>query len=292
MRTDERGFTLIELLISATLMILVLGATLTTFEHFVVNSNKNQDQNDAASAARNAMDLIARQLRNHAAPAPDQQTGVDRADPYDLIFQTVDGPKPAGSANQKNVRRVRYCLDESVPNNERIWMQSQTWQTAPTPPVPSSVICPDPAWETTSVLLDHVTNKVNGKNRPVWFPNDPVLTHVSSIQTELFVDRDPTRSPPEQRLDTTIFFRNENQPPRAQFSYVISANGSVALNATGSRDPESERVTYQWFDGPDVIGQGLAFTWDDPTSGTHTIKLVVTDSSGLSESTSQQVTIP
>ena len=73
---------------------------------------------------------------------------------------------------------------------------------------------------------------------------------------------------------------------------MVSADGSVAVNATGSRDPEGDRITYQWYDGTDLIGQGLAFTWDDGTSGFHTIKLTVTDASGLSESTTQDVNVP
>jgi hypothetical protein len=83
-----------------------------------------------------------------------------------------------------------------------------------------------------------------------------------------------------------------NQPPRAQFTYLVNANGSVALNATGSRDPEGDRIAFQWFDGTDLIGQGLAFTWDDASSGFHTITLTVTDASGLSESTSEDVNVP
>jgi prepilin-type N-terminal cleavage/methylation domain-containing protein len=288
----EHGFTLIELLVAASIMIVVLGATLTVFERFVINTNRNQDQTDAASAARNTLDLMAKQLRNHASPAPDQQLGIDKATGYDLIFQTVDQTKPAGSSNLKNVSRVRYCLDPSVPDNEKLWMQTQTWTTAATPPAPSSVVCPDPAWATTKVLVDHITNQFNGQNRPIWTANDPQLAHVSAMQSRLYVDRNVNQPPKEQLLDTTINFRNTNQPPRAQFTYLVNANGSVALNASGSRDPEGDRITYQWFDGTDLIGQGLAFTWDDVSSGFHTITLTVTDSSGLTESTSQDMNVP
>jgi prepilin-type N-terminal cleavage/methylation domain-containing protein len=288
----EHGFTLIELLVASTLMILILGATLTTFEQFVFTSNRNQDHNDSASAARNALDLMANQLRNHDAPAPDQQYGLERTAPYDLIFQTVAATKPANSANVKNVSRVRYCLDSSVPTNEKVYMQTQTWTTAATPATPSSVTCPDPGWPTARVLADHIVNRFNGQNRPVWSPNDPVLSHVSAVQTTLFVDRDTVHPPPEQRLDTTIFFRNANQPPRAQFTFLVNANGSVALNATGSFDPENDRITYTWLEGTDVIGQGLAWTWDDVPSGDHMVTLVVTDASGLSESLTQKVTVP
>lgn len=288
----EDGFTLIELLLAMTLMLLVLGATLTTFDRFVLNSNRNQDQSDAASSARNTLDLMTRQMRNHAAPAPDQQLGIDRVSSYDVIFQTVGDAKPSTSANSRNVSRVRYCLDNSVPTNERIWMQTQTWTTAATPAVPSSVTCPDPGWATSKVVVDHLVNRANGQNRPVWTPNDPRPNHISSVQTQMYVDRNTAQPPKEQLLDTTVFFRNENQAPTPQFTYLVNANGSVALNATGSFDPEGSRITYQWYEGTDLIGQGLAFTWEDVPSGYHTITLTVTDSSGLSDSASQQVNVP
>src|SRR2546423_13473968 len=99
-------------------MIIILGATLTTFEQFVFTSNRNQEHNDSATAARNTLDLLARQLRNHVAAAPDQQLGIDKATPYDIVFQTVDQPKPAGSANLRNVRRGRYCPDPRGPTTQ------------------------------------------------------------------------------------------------------------------------------------------------------------------------------
>ena len=118
------------------------------------------------------------------------------------------------------------------------------------------------------------------------------IKHISQVVTQLFVDRDPTKSPPEQELDSTVAFRNENQAPNATFSYLVNANGSVVLNATGSRDPEGDPLTFTWDDGGTPIGQGLAFTWDGPSSGDHTITLTVTDWSGLSDTSTATVTVP
>lgn len=301
----QHGFSLIELLVAASLLIVVISVALLALERFNITSQRAGDQNDAQAAARNALDLMVRQMRNHAAPAPDQQVGIDKAGAYDVVFQTVDTAKPAGSANVKNVRRVRYCLDAGTPANERIWFQSQTWTTATTPPVPSTASCPDPdpAWNggAAQVIVDHLTNQLPATPRPLFIPDAcpgaaactaQQIKHISQLVTQLFVDRDPTRSPPEQELDSTVAFRNENQAPNATFTYLVNANGSVVLNATGSADPEGDPLTYTWADSGTPIGQGLAFTWENPGSGNHTVTLTVTDGSGLSDSSTATVTVP
>lgn len=292
MRKQQEGFTLVELLIAMTIMLIVLFATFASFERFSNLSNRNQDQNDQQAQARNTLDLIARQMRNHAAPAPDQTLGIDKATAYDLVFQTVDTAKPAGSANSRNVRRVRYCLDSSVPENEKLYQQTQTWTTAATPAVPSTAVCPDPAWATQRQMADHITNKVNGQTRSVWTFDSATVSHISTVRTRLFVDLDAAHPPAEQSLDTSIALRNENQAPVGTFTYSVNQNGSVVLNATGSYDPEGDRISYEWQDGTTPIGQDLAFTWDGASSGSHDVSLIVTDLAGLSETTTQTVVVP
>ena len=288
----EDGFTLVELLTSVSIMAVVLGATLSLFEHFTVTTQRNISQNDAQDRARTALDKIVREMRNHAAAAPDQQLGIDRATETDLIFQTVDRPKPVGSANARNVRRVRYCFDSFDPANGRIWVQSQSWTTAATPAIPPTASCPSSGWDDQRVVADHIVNSYNGQNRPVFFPDSTQVSHVSSIRTSLWIDMDPRKLPAEQQLATSIFLRNQNQAPEGTFTYLVSQNGSVVLNATGSSDPEGERITYNWYQGSELIGQGLTATWPDPGSGSYTVTLTVTDQSGLNESTSQTVVVP
>jgi prepilin-type N-terminal cleavage/methylation domain-containing protein len=288
----QDGFTLIELLIAMSLMLVVLSATLVVYDHFQLTENANQDQNDAQDQVRNTLDLIAKQLRVGDAAAPDQQLGLDKAASYDLVFQTVGNTKPAGSLNARNVQRVRYCLDSSVPSNEKLWRQTQSWTTAATPAVPSTASCPDPAWDTQRVAAANITNRNGGQDRPVFYTNSASLSHVSAIRTRLLVDTDVNQPPVEQALDMTVNLRNANGPPNATFTYLVNANGSVVLNATGTDDLEGERITYNWYDGATPIGQGLAFTWDGASSGAHTITLTATDASGLAESTSQTVNVP
>jgi type II secretory pathway pseudopilin PulG len=286
----EDGFTLVELLVSASIMIVVLGATLGAFEAFTTQGTVNESANDSQSRARTAIDQLTRKLRNVAAEAPDQQLGIDKATGTDLVFQVVDPTKPSGSLNVKNVRRVRYCLDSTLPTNEKLWTQTQSWTTAATPAVPATASCPDPSWGSQAIVVDHVVNN-NGQTRAVWSFDSSQISHISTVTTKLYVDYNPGKPPPEQELDTSVYLRNENQPPVAQFTYVVNPNLSVDLNASDSYDPESGSISYQWFDGTTPIGQGMAFQWEDPGAACHNVTLTVSDDSGASESTTQNVPV-
>ena len=285
----ESGFTLVEVLVASMIMTVVLIATLTTLDRFVLNTRTTNAQNDAQDSARIAIDQLQREFRNHAAAAPDQQFGIDKVGPYDVVFQTVDPSKPAGSANERNSARVRYCFDATTPANGRIWRQSQAWTTAATPPMPSTAACPDAAWSTQRVVAEHLVNRLGGQNRAVWTANGADVAHISGMETRFFVDINPDQPPAERELQSSVSFRNMNQAPVADFTGLGNANGSIVLNASGSYDPEGERVTYTWLEGTTTIGQGLAFTWDDAGGGTHTITLVATDGSGVSRSITRSV---
>jgi hypothetical protein len=285
----EGGMTVIEVTMAAALLVVVLGAAIAPFDLLHRTERRTVNQNESQDNARNAVAVITRNLRNTSG----QNRLVNLASSYDMVIETVDQTsKPAGSQNARNAQRVRYCLDSSDPNNERIWSQSQTWTTATIPAVPSTMSCPDPAWGNQKDLADHIVNRIGGQNRPVWIPDSANVARISEMQMQLFVDFNPGRQPAEQELDSSVYFRNENQPPVSTFTYLVNANGSVVLNATGSYDPEGSPITYQWFDGSTPIGQGLAFQWNDATSGNHTITLTVTDSSGSADSTSATVTVP
>ena len=288
----QDGFTLIEVMTATLVMMVVLIATLTTLDRFVFNTRVTDKQNEAQAAAQVAIDRIENQLRNHAAAAQDQKLGIDKATSYDLVFQTVGATRPASTSNEANAQRMRYCLDSSVPSNEKIWRQTQTWTTAATPPVPSTASCPDPAWGSQRLMLDKIVNRYNGQDRPVWTANGADLAHTSSIRTKVFVDVNPGKAPDEHELQSGVSFRNANQAPVADFTSLVNANGSVVLNASGSYDPESDLVTYTWYEGTTLIGQGLAFTWDAPGVGTHTVTLIATDSSGVSQSINHDVVVP
>jgi type II secretory pathway pseudopilin PulG len=304
--SGQRGFTLVEVLLASSLMIIVLGATLTVFEQFVTTSDRNTKQNDAQDTARFAIDQVSRQLRNLALPTPQSPNSIDSASGYDLVFKTADPGR----------RRVRYCLQTTAPysaSNGAVWLETQTGVAGgadPTLTAAMTASCPvAPAsggWASERLVANHVTN-LNGASRPIFQFNADTSTpsKITEIHTALFVDVDPTRPPAETRISTGVFLRNQNQAPAA--SFTISAGGPLRflMNAANSSDPEGRTLAYYWFrgsspsytnvlndgtclSGDGCIGTGVLndYTLPSGTTGTQTFTLLVKDPGGLTATTS------
>ena len=124
----EDGMTLVEVLLVSFLLLIILGATLTTFNTFERKARDNQNLNDAQDQTRRALDLMARDLRNLASPTPLLPLAVDVKLPQDLIFQSEGKVKPAGSLNAQNTTRVRFCLNAT---SKILFRQIQTWTSPP-----------------------------------------------------------------------------------------------------------------------------------------------------------------
>ena len=295
---SEEGFTLIELVVASTLMIIVLCATLTVFDGFIVNSQRSRDQNSAQDQARNAVDRIARDLRNQATPTKELPIAILKATPQDVAFLTVGPTKPAGSANARNLQRARYCLN---PDTKTLWFQTQTWVTAAPAPAPDvNAACPaTPAsgWMTQDPIVDRVANAA----RPV-FAFDPgtwvSTADIRSIDTTVFIDADPAKAPREQRLNTMVRLRNQNHAPGAEFEASPLGSQHVLLLA-GAFDADGHSQAYNWYvDNVKITtcsGPVCDYGPDDTpaaTSGTHTFRLEVEDPSGLvSTPTERTVTV-
>ena len=299
----QEGIALMELLLASTLMIVILGATLTSLTTFESTSRINELQNDNQEAVRAAIDQVARELRNHAVSTQESQAGITSIGDYDVVFQTVAPTKPAGSLNAHNVARMRYCLDYSNPRNERIWSQMQTWTSATPPAVPSTASCPDAAWGNQRILADKITNRFNPaapgtlKSRPLFTPNSAVVGQITRIDLTLYLDTTPgggpLDAPDETLIFSGIFLRNQNQPPTAAFTATVTGSRHIILNASDSNDPENQSISYSWKDnGTTIDATGQTADYLAPSSGTHTITLTVRDPGGLSTVTTRTVTVP
>jgi type II secretory pathway pseudopilin PulG len=290
-RDNQAGWTLIELLIGSTIMIVILGASLTTFETFLRTSNRNASQNDAQEAARAATVTLERQLRNLAGPTEGQPQAFERVSPYDLIFKTVNPQGPASLANPTNVERVRYCLDTASPAN--LWMQFQTWTTATPPAMPAGTACPDGGWGTANrkLVARYVVNRRNGMDRPAFAFNSTDPAGVTEVRTDLYVDVDLNHSPSETHLQSGAFLRNQNRAPTASLQVTPANQGHIVLNASTSSDPEGQLLGYSWEDGTTKLTSTSA-VWDyQTTPGTHTITVTVRDPAGLTATQSQDVVV-
>jgi prepilin-type N-terminal cleavage/methylation domain-containing protein len=303
---EQGGFTLIEMLIASTLMLIVLGASLTGLEQFANTNRVNNEQNDAQETARDSIDKLALQLRNLALPTTLSPNSIDLASSYDLIFKTAEPGR----------RRVRYCLKTDAPASPGTGLLYEQTQAAAgvgsaDPPVPSTATCPvTPAsggWATATVVADHVVNKVSGKDRPVFFFNAPgtQLNKITKVRSDLFIDLDSNRRPAETRISTGIFLRNQNQGPTASFTAAPGGTGTrrFLMNGSDSTDPEGRTLGFFWFIGasPNLadtsnctsaqaagcIGVGVTLDYTVPTSagsGSQTFTLLVKDPGGLTAS--------
>jgi hypothetical protein len=312
---EETGFTVIELAIAATISLAVLGATLTVLTSLITQRGRVDKQTEVETQARQGIDRLARQLRNLASPADiitnveesTQPKSVDRNLPYDLIFKDVDDTRDAGSANNANVRRVRYCLQTSgaVPGagfaassgRGVLWRQTQTWTTTLPPAVPLTTDCPGAGWPAQTVVADHVTNvaatppravfRYSGNAGAVTDTTPEARETISRIEANLSVDEDTTRSPGQAALTTSVILRNQNRSPIAHFTYTsLLANPTtctVQLNGSASEDPESKPLEYRWFVDNDDTPRpetGVVVQLSLPR-GTHTYRLNVYDPAKL-----------
>lgn len=301
---EQSGISLPELLLSMILMLIVLGATLTTFTNFESDSARAAARNESQDAVRRNVGQIARELRNLASPNATVPQAVERAQPADLVFQTVDPVWPGGATqNAGNVRRMRYCLEGDAP--ARMWMQWQTWLDSTPPAVPADTACPGAGWTGQRVVAQGVTNG----SRAVFTYNAAQAAAISAVNVALLVDMDPLRPPGETRLRSGAFLRNQNRAPTAAFVPTVATGGKVTLNGSASSDPEGQPLTYVWMEGvsdgvdgnvgPGERKLGAGITCECPTNadafptqrlapGTYKVWLEVTDPGGLSDPSTEQ----
>jgi hypothetical protein len=287
---SERGETsLAGVLVGSVLFVIVLGATLSLYNGAQSSGADRVRRSDIQDSARQAVDRLARDLRNLASPTPEQPEAVDLAAPTDLVFKTVDANGPNSGLNSANVKRVRYCLNTSNLKNEKLWAQTQTWTTLTAPAVPSTTACPGTGWESQQVLVDRVVNQVGAGTRALFTYDAVAVTDIAAVHTDLFLDDDPDRLPAETRLTSGVFLRNQNRRPVAAFTANPTAQG-IVLNGSGSADPEGEALSYVWYDGATKVGTGIVSTYKVTAGTTHPMQLKVFDPAGLEgDSTVQQV---
>jgi prepilin-type N-terminal cleavage/methylation domain-containing protein len=251
LRADERGFTLVEVLMVCIVFLVVLGATLTAFTAFTTNHRRGEKQVDQAEAARVGLDVAARQLRNLANPTVNAATTIDRALPYDFIFQTSDPAKTW----------VRYCVQTTGAgslNAAHLW---ETESASATLSAGMRGSCPGTGWATAHVVTSKVANQANGVDRPIFDyecgPSQPAscpaaaadYPRITNVGLQLYVDDKVGDSLKEMRVSTAVYLRNQNEPPTASATSSRKATRQVILNGAGSTDPEGRTLDFYWFKG-------------------------------------------
>ncbi|MGN6188355.1 MAG: PulJ/GspJ family protein [Conexibacter sp.] len=317
----QDGFTLIELLVTMAISLVVFSATLTLLDSFLRQSSAATKRLDAQDRARLAVDRIVRDLRNVSSPLTAPKL-LERATPYDVVFQTIG--TPSGS-NVSGIERVRYCIPQDTSagstSQEQLIAQVQTWTTSTTATNPwtsdpsQTIACPDLTFTPASgqpvytVLAQAVMNRYQQTSSyPAFSFNNGLdansvtasdLPQISTIQVNLRVNPTPSLSGATTQVQSAAYLRNKQHAPVAQFSYTATGNGGVILNAGQSYSPDDEQLSYAWactLPSPcssasalSIASNGLV-SWK-PGAGTYTVALTVTDQTGVQTTTTQQVTV-
>jgi prepilin-type N-terminal cleavage/methylation domain-containing protein len=296
----EGGFTLIELLVSMIIVTVVMMATISAFASFNRNERVNRLQNESQDEARLTMERLSGQLRNLASPNDFSPKSVEKAEPYDIVFLTVDAVKPVGSTNARNIKRVRYCIGNVSGGKASLIKQQQTWQVVSPPPAFSTAGCPNASWGNSTEVAQDVVNTAQVPTVPVftYSPGPAPLDGITAIHADFMVDWNPGKSPDATELTSGVFLRNQNRAPIAKCTAQYAGTGNkIALNGSASEDPEGFNLKeYKWYaDGLTTeppTATGIVALWDAPTSGTHTFRLAVKDQGDLPAEGTCQAVVP
>lgn len=317
------GFTLVELLVAMTISLVVFGAALTLLDSYLRQSSAATKRLDAQDRARLAVDRIVRDLRNVSSPLTTPKL-LERATPYDVVFQTIGTPSGGSSGNVSGIERVRYCIPQDSSagsaSQEELIAQVQTWttSTAATDPWTSdptqTIACPDLTFTPATgqpvytVLAQSITNRYQQTSSyPAFSFNNGLdansvaasdLPQISTIQVNLRVNPTPSLSGATTQIQSSAYLRNKQHSPVAQFTYSATGGGGVILNAGQSYSPDNEQLSYAWActSSPCASASALSLastglvSWK-PGAGTYTVALTVTDETGVQTTTTQQVTV-
>ena len=298
----ENGLALTGLLVAMSIITVVVMATISAFAAFHKNERVNRLHNESTDQARIAIERMGSQLRNLASPNDFVPESVEKAEPFDLVFLTVDAVKPVGSLNARNIKRVRYCVGPVTNGRAKLIRMEQTWLVQDPPPSFSTASCSDTnfgGWEVTAVAASDVTNTAMATPAPIFTftPGPAPLEDITAIRADVTVDANPGESPAAVNLGSAVFLRNQNRKPTAECTAIATGNGrQVALNGSASEDPEGFNLkTYQWFapgDDDTPVVDGVVGIWEAPSSGSHTLTLEIEDQGGLGASTTCTAVVP
>ena len=316
----QDGFTLVELLVAMALSIVVFGATLTILDSYLRQSDAASKRLDAQDQARLAVDRIVHDLRNVSSPLTTPKL-LERATPYDVVFQTIGTPS---GTNVSGIQRVRYCVPQDSSGGsaslEKLIAQVQTWTTSTPAADPwtsdptQTIACPDLTFTPASgqpvysVIAHAVMNRYQQTSSyPAFSYNNGLdsnsvaatdLPQISTIQVSLRVNPTPTLAGATTQIQSSAYLRNKQHAPVAQFSYTATGSGGVILNAGQSYSPDNEQLAYAWActsspcpaaSSLSIASTGLV-SWK-PGAGTYSVALTVTDQTGVQTTTTQQVTV-
>jgi type II secretory pathway pseudopilin PulG len=290
---EEGGFALTELLVAMILMAAVLGTSLAVFSTFSNQSRRVDSQSRAQNAARRAIDRVVVQLRSATAGNVTGGQPIETATANDLVFLVPTG-SPSLTDNARGVVHTRYCLDSSTATNEVLWLQTAPYNTTSNSAPPSTTACPSASWPNQQRIADHLVNQFQSPAVPLFTTRTDSSGVVTNITVRAFVDANTTADPKATDLQSSAILRNLNRIPIAELSCQALSNGHALCDASASSDPDGDNLTYSWaMDGSPVVGSSNRLDQSGLAShSTHSFTVTVTDTSGLTSSTTRSITMP
>jgi serine protease len=88
----------------------------------------------------------------------------------------------------------------------------------------------------------------------------------------------------------SVVVNNDNQPPKAAFTYSCSVN-VCSFDGSGSSDPDGTALSYGWTFGDGQSGAGQTVVHTFTAGGDYTVALTVTDELGLPDAVSENITV-
>lgn len=287
----ERGMTLTELLVAISVSSIILGAAVTAFTSYLTQSATAEKAANSQDTARNALDQMSIQLRSATSNAATGNQPVEAFGAYNLVW-LAPIPGTSTTNNPLGLRHIRYCVDSSNPNNEKLWLQTAPFSTTSNRNWPATGSCPANSWPTAMAVADNIVNVV--QNTPMFVTPTDSQGNVTDVNVNTLVDVDANDSKPATSVRTSVTLRNLNHTPSATLSCAAGLTGHALCDASASTDSDNQTLTFAWKVDGNAVGES-SYKLDQSglaSGSTHTFAVTVTDSGGLSSTASQSVKMP
>jgi Tfp pilus assembly protein PilW len=257
-RTGEEGFTLVELLVGITLAVIVLFATLQSFDVFTSSAAQQSRTTDANDQVRRTMEHVVNDLRGASV--------IVRADPSDLVYRVPDG---------LGHRTERLCVASS-------WLYGSSSITAAIPAAPTAAcdtgtkIASLQSTANTAFTYDGATTSAT-----------PAL--VKNVGLTFSLDASGGGKTASSTLKASAARRSAGSLPITDddFDSECNANGAFLSLSANVPNVGTMSVTYQ-NDGGIAIGTPVTGGVQIPEGITHVVARV-TDAAGVTNTIRKDV---
>lgn len=284
---------LTELLIACVMTVAVLGTAVGVFAKFANEQGRTERQGRAEDAARQVLDRIATDVRSAMSDGTSASQPVEVHTSTDIVYLTPSATASLTN-NPRGLQHTRYCLDASNAQNEVLWFQTLAYNSVSQKTAPSTSSCPSSSYTTQQAVASYIVNQLQSPAQALFTTPTDASGNVTDVNMRAFVDIDPAKDPAATDLQSSVTLRNLNHPPTAALTCQGTQSGHVLCDASASVDSDAQSLTFAWaMDGNTVAG--TSYNLDQAglvSKSTHTFTVTVTDSSGVTSSASQSVSLP